>query len=51
MLTVNLEEINAPLSGLLERVTQGEQVTITKHGVPIARVVPISETDRADVGR
>lgn len=50
MLTVNSEEINAPLSSLLEQVTKGEQVTITQHGIPIARIVPVSETDRAAVG-
>jgi prevent-host-death family protein len=30
------------LPALLERVAQGEQFTITKHGKPIARLVPVS---------
>jgi prevent-host-death family protein len=29
------------LPALLERVARGEQITITKHGRPIARLVPI----------
>ena len=29
-------------SELLERVAAGEQITITRHGVPIARLVPFS---------
>jgi prevent-host-death family protein len=28
-------------SELLERVTAGEQITITRHGVAVARLVPI----------
>jgi prevent-host-death family protein len=33
------------LPALLERVARGEQITITKHGKPIARLVPIGSTD------
>ena len=28
------------LSALLERVEKGESITITKHGLPVARLVP-----------
>jgi prevent-host-death family protein len=37
-------EAKTRLSELLERVVQGETVTITRRGHPIARLVPI-ETD------
>jgi prevent-host-death family protein len=30
------------LPQLLERVAQGEEFTITKHGKPVARLVPVS---------
>jgi len=33
------------LPALLERVARGEWITITKHGKPIARLVPIGSTD------
>jgi prevent-host-death family protein len=32
------------LPALLERVARGERFTITKHGRPIARLVPIQRT-------
>lgn len=33
-------EAKTRLSQLLKRVTKGERITITKHGVPIATLVP-----------
>ena len=43
-LTVGAFEAKTHLSSLLQRVESGEVVTITKHGRPVARLVPI-ETD------
>ena len=37
---VGTYEAKAHLSKLLERVEKGEQFTITRHGVPVARLVP-----------
>jgi prevent-host-death family protein len=34
-------EAKTHLPALLERVQRGEHITITKHGKPIARLVPI----------
>jgi prevent-host-death family protein len=34
-------EAKTHLSALLERVARGEHFTITKHGRPIARLVPV----------
>jgi prevent-host-death family protein len=34
-------EAKTRLPALLERVARGEQITITKHGRPIARLVPV----------
>jgi len=42
-------EAKTHLSTLLERVLQGEEFTITKHGVPVARLVPVANRSRADV--
>lgn len=42
--TVGAFEAKTHLSELLARVEAGEQVTITKHGRPVARLVPVTET-------
>jgi len=34
-------EAKTRLTRLLDRVAAGEQVTITRHGTPIARLVPV----------
>ena len=39
---VNVHEAKTHLSRLLERVTEGEEVTIMRSNVPIARLVPVS---------
>jgi prevent-host-death family protein len=41
---VGAYEAKTHLSALLERVARGEQIVITKHGRPIARLVPIERT-------
>ena len=43
---VGVYEAKTHLTALLERVEGGEQFTITKHGRPIARLVPVSRVDR-----
>lgn len=40
MATVGAYEAKTHLSQLLDRVAQGERVTITKHGRPVAVLVP-----------
>jgi len=42
-------EATTHLSELLDDVARGETITITKHGVPVARIVPITETHRMSV--
>ena len=34
------------LSALLDRVARGESITITRHGVPAAMLVPVGESGR-----
>jgi prevent-host-death family protein len=34
---------------LLDDVSKGETIVITKHGIPVARLVPPDEVARADV--
>jgi len=40
MSTVNLATAKAQLSELIGRAENGEEVVITRHGRPVARVVP-----------
>ena len=42
MESVGSFEAKTHLPQLLERVAQGEEFTITKHGKPVARLVPAS---------
>ena len=39
-------EAKTHLSALLDRVAKGERITITRHGVPAAMLVPIQDAAR-----
>jgi len=41
MTQVNLEDVKAHFSELVERAEAGETVQILKHGKPVAEIVPI----------
>ncbi len=50
MHTVGSYEAKTHLPQLLERVEHGETITITRHGKPVARLVPaVASTSRPDV--
>jgi prevent-host-death family protein len=49
MITVGAFEAKTRLSALLERVAGGDEIVITKHGKPIARLVRAVTIDQADV--
>ena len=40
MITVGAFEAKTHFSALLDKVAEGEEVVITKHGKPVARVLP-----------
>jgi prevent-host-death family protein len=46
METVGSYEAKTHLPNLLQRVAQGEKITITKHGVPVAMLVPADATNK-----
>ena len=46
MQTIGAYEAKTHLPRLLERVASGETLTITRHGRPIARLVPVETDDR-----
>ena len=49
MKTVGAYEAKTHLPRLLDEVAQGKTITITKHGVPVARLVPPQAEQRPDV--
>ncbi len=49
MITIGAFEAKTHLSALLERVAAGEEVVITKHGKPIARLIGAEASDRQRV--
>jgi prevent-host-death family protein len=46
--TIGAYEAKTHFSELLERVASGEEVTITRHGSPVARIVPIQQGHSRD---
>ena len=46
---VGAYEAKTHLPSLLERVQRGERVTITKHGVPVAMLVPVVPVVKPDI--
>ncbi|MDR6874820.1 prevent-host-death family protein [Bosea sp. BE125] len=47
MVTIGAFEAKTHLSALLERVAAGEEVVITKHGKPIARLTGAGDLDQS----
>lgn len=51
MRTVGAYEAKTHLPRLLDEVAKGETITITKHGVPVAVLVPYEAQKRSDASR
>jgi prevent-host-death family protein len=49
METIGAYEVKTYLSDLLRRVEKGESFTITRNGVPVARLLPLEEKPEADL--
>lgn len=49
MRTVGTLEAKTHLSTLLEQVERGEEITITRHGRAVARLVPVGAVSRDQV--
>jgi prevent-host-death family protein len=46
MQTIGAFQAKTHFSALLEQVERGEQIIITKHGHPVAKLVPATKIDR-----
>lgn len=49
MKTVGAFEAKTHLSRLLDKVEKGEKITITRHGAPVAQLVPVETEEKPDV--
>jgi prevent-host-death family protein len=47
VLTINLKEAKAGFSSLVDEVVKGGFVTITRHGKPVAALVPVAAAEIA----
>ncbi len=45
MKTIGASEARTHFAHLLKRVANGEQIVITRHGTPVARLVPFAKPD------
>jgi prevent-host-death family protein len=46
--TIGAYEAKTHLSELLEKVEAGEEIVITKHGTPVAKLVPVKKEPSAE---
>ena len=51
MIEVGSYEAKTHLPKLLARAARGERITITKHGVPVAMLVPVETKPKRDVAK
>jgi prevent-host-death family protein len=45
---ISIRELKANLSGLIRRVVAGETITVSVHGRPVVRIVPIAKSGGPD---
>jgi len=49
--SIGIAELKSTLSRVLDRVKDGEVITVTDHGRPVAHLVPIAPSDLPDADR
>jgi prevent-host-death family protein len=50
MKTVTLREAKAHLSTLVSEAAAGEEIVITKYGKPVARLIPLAQSEPREPG-
>jgi prevent-host-death family protein len=48
MRTVSAREANQQFSKILEEAVKGQEIVITRRGVPVAKVIPITKEEAAE---
>ena len=51
MKTVGAFEAKTHLSSLLDQVAKGEEITITRHGTPVAKLVSVTADAKPDIAQ
>ena len=46
-MTITAEEASTEFMALLDRAAEGEQITVTRQGIPIVNIVPVAEKKRS----
>jgi len=46
--SIGIYDLKNNLSSVLEEVMEGREITVTKHGRPVARIAPVSPASPAD---
>jgi prevent-host-death family protein len=49
MITVGIIEAESQFPSLLEQVEHGELITITKQGIPVAKIIPVTGQSNSDL--
>ncbi len=47
--TIGAYQAKTHLPALLDRVAKGEEFTITRHGTPVAKLVPTTKKSKAEI--
>lgn len=50
MKTLQLHEVKAHLSELIEAVMKGEEITISRYGKPVAKLVGLAKSEERELG-
>ena len=50
-MTITAEEASTKFLAILDQITDGEPVTITRQGVPVARILPAGESSELSAAR
>ena len=46
MIEIDVQELDIPMTAALDKVRHGEEVTISDHGRPVAKLVPVEPKER-----
>ena len=45
---IGIRELRADLSRYIKRVREGEEIVVTDHGTPVARILPVNGRSKLD---
>jgi len=49
MTKINLSEAKAHFSSIIDKVASGDEIIITRHGHPLAKIIPIQSSPAKDI--